>query len=200
MFDHEDLRLADFGQTRPFRRDPVTGVEELLTNHKDYSVKMGYVPPEFCSEHPFRATQHDLFACGVILYIMLVNEVPFTTANRAFDDTPYMRILRGEVMLLAREQCRRGDLGPGGRLQPCELCSTDPAALGGFVTCCSLNAESAAVITGLLQVAEHRLTMAQLLMMPWMQREPTEEDEEEEEPVGETDDGADCEQMGERDE
>lgn len=171
MLDVHDLRLADFGQTRPFPVDPATGHEAHLTNHREFAVKKSYISPEFVEGRPFRATQHDLFACGVILYFMFLQQPPFDLARRGSANSNYLRILQGRIIELAREHCTRG----GGNLPDsnslrCEQCS-DPNPEAGS---CVLTLESAAVITGLLQVAEHRLTIAQLRQMAWMINEPIE--------------------------
>lgn len=79
-----------------------------VLNSIRFGNKSYYLPPEFITKQPFYGTQFDLFACGVLLYIMLVGSPPFSLATLQ-PRGGYARIVnRGQLIQLAREQCTRG--------------------------------------------------------------------------------------------
>ena len=135
---------------------------------------------------PFLATQCDLFACGVILYTLLVGRRPFELASAA-TDAAYRAIADGRCVQLARSQCldRAASAGAGTSVSEaktgaetgsaCAQCSSDDEAAGS----CRVSREAAAVIQGLLAMPRDRLTLPQLMQMPYMTAQPPAEVEAE---------------------
>jgi hypothetical protein len=121
---------------------------------------------------PFLATQCDLFACGVILYTLLVGRRPFELASAA-TDAAYRAIAEGRCVQLARSQCLDRVASTSGAA--CAQCSSDDEAAGS----CRVSREAAAVIQGLLAMPRDRLTLPQLMQMPYMTAQPPAEVEAE---------------------
>jgi hypothetical protein len=113
---------------------------------------------------PFFATQCDLFACGVILYTLLVGRRPFELACAA-TDVAYRAIVDGRCVQLARAQCLDAD-GVA-----CAQCASDDEAAGS----CRVSREAADVIQRLLAMPRDRLTLPQLMQMPYMTAQPPAE-------------------------
>ena len=111
---------------------------------------------------PFFATQCDLFACGVILYTLLVGRRPFELACAA-TDAAYRAIVDGRCVQLARAQCLDA--------AACAQCASDDEAVGS----CRVSREAADVIQRLLAMPRDRLTLPQLMQMPYMTAQPPAE-------------------------
>lgn len=109
--------------------------------------------PELYLNTDFFGTLLDLFACGVILFIMLVGTPPFERVQLT-DEGVYLQILEQGVTGLARQMCPD---------RSCVVCR-DPNGTQS----CRVSPDADEVITGLLMPPARRLTMQSLRRCPWM--------------------------------
>ena len=75
-----NLILADFGYAAPVQGRDDGGM--LMT-------KLGtknYMAPEIILRKPYVGTQVDIFALGIVLFVMVMGRMPFTEANAEKDD------------------------------------------------------------------------------------------------------------------
>ena len=68
------LKITDFGSAIGSDNSPVT-----------YGVTIPYLAPEVYNRDPYSASKADLFAAGIILYIMVTGRPPFKTARSRVD-------------------------------------------------------------------------------------------------------------------
>lgn len=89
--------LADFGMMQVIPRDG-TGTEHRLRPRT--KGKCNYLPPEQSAFSPFFGTKADVFALGVVLFIMLFGTPPFDAAR--WTDPKYKAIREGKLHKLMR--------------------------------------------------------------------------------------------------
>jgi serine/threonine protein kinase len=66
-----DVKLVDFGFACPLEGRDGTGFSRSVIGTP------GYMAPEILDKQPYQGQVVDLFACGVILFIMLTQHPPF---------------------------------------------------------------------------------------------------------------------------
>ena len=86
LFDeHFNLKIADFGFAAPVAgRDGSHQLKTVLGT-------LGYMAPEIFQKLPYNGPQVDLFAAGIILFIMVAGHPPFNRAD-PFGDQFYNKI------------------------------------------------------------------------------------------------------------
>ena len=85
LMDNEyTLKIADFGFAAPLRGRDGSGT---LNTHLG---TVNYMAPEIHLKQPYDGAQIDLFAAAIILFIMVSEHPPFTTATPA---DPFYRCL-----------------------------------------------------------------------------------------------------------
>lgn len=140
-----DIKIVDFGFACPLEGRDGSGFNRSVIGTP------GYMAPEILDKTPYQGQVVDLFACGVILFIMLTQHPPFAMAN---SDDMYYKLLatqRSDLFWKAHSQRK-------------------PA---GFFT-----DEFKDLITCMLQLHPHqRLCMADIIGHPWMQGEVSEREE-----------------------
>lgn len=82
-----DLKVTDFGQAKEI---PTTG--ELPAARR--AGKMPYMAPEYHAGEACSATAVDLYACGVILFVLLCGATPFPIPASSFKGLDYLKQLR----------------------------------------------------------------------------------------------------------
>ena len=70
-----DVKIADFGFATPLEANTRHGMNTSRVG------TMGYMAPEILARSPYQGNMADLFALGVILFIMYVGHPPFNVAN-----------------------------------------------------------------------------------------------------------------------
>lgn len=88
---HFAIKIADFGFAAPIEGRDGTG--ELKTNLGT----MNYMAPEIHLKQPYQGEKVDLFAAAIVLFIMVAQHPPFTTAQPG---DPFYRCLaanRGDI-------------------------------------------------------------------------------------------------------
>eukprot|EP01015_Nassula_variabilis_P019918 TRINITY_DN3417_c0_g1_i5.p2 TRINITY_DN3417_c0_g1~~TRINITY_DN3417_c0_g1_i5.p2 ORF type:complete len:263 (-),score=69.55 TRINITY_DN3417_c0_g1_i5:16-804(-) len=73
--DKLDLKIADFGFATPLNGTEGQGQLRGVLGTKVY------MAPEINLRKPYNGTQTDLFACGVVLFMMVVGRMPFLQAS-----------------------------------------------------------------------------------------------------------------------
>jgi serine/threonine protein kinase len=132
-----DVKLVDFGFACPLEGRDGTGFSRSVIGTP------GYMAPEILDKQPYQGQVVDLFACGVILFIMLTQHPPFQMAN--CDDMYYKLLATNRSDLFWKAHSNR-----------------KPA---GF-----FSDEFKDLITCMLQLHPHqRLCMADVIGHPWMQ-------------------------------
>lgn len=89
--------LADFGMIQVIPRDASGAEHRLCPRTKG---KSHYVPPEQIAFGPFFGTKADVFALGVVLFVMLYGFPPFDAARMT--DLKYKAIREGQLLKLMR--------------------------------------------------------------------------------------------------
>jgi len=75
LFDQDfNLKIADFGFAKQF--DPTKGDEMTCRLGTGY-----YMAPEIRSSESYSGTKVDMFACGVLLFIMIFGNIPFKQSS-----------------------------------------------------------------------------------------------------------------------
>ena len=76
LFDSKfNLKIADFGFAAPLAgRDGSHSLQTILGT-------LGYMAPEFFKKLPYNGSSVDLFAAGIILFIMVAGHPPFNRAD-----------------------------------------------------------------------------------------------------------------------
>ena len=132
-----DIKIVDFGFACPLEGRDGSGFNRSVIGTP------GYMAPEILDKTPYQGQVVDLFACGVILFIMLTQHPPFAMAN---SDDMYYKLLatqRSDLFWKAHSQRK----------------------VAGFFT-----DEFKDLITCMLQLHPHqRLCMADIIGHPWMQ-------------------------------
>jgi len=140
-----DIKIVDFGFACPLEGRDGSGFNRSVIGTP------GYMAPEILEKTPYQGQVVDLFACGVILFIMLTQHPPFAMAN---SDDMYYKLLatqRSDLFWKAHSQRK-------------------PA---GF-----FSDEFKDLITCMLQLHPHqRLCMADIIGHPWMQGDISSRDE-----------------------
>jgi serine/threonine protein kinase len=85
LFDQSyNLKVADFGFAAPIQgRDGSGSLKTKLGTES-------YMAPEINLKKPYNGASVDLFACGIILFIMVTQHPPFT---KAIPDDPYYKLI-----------------------------------------------------------------------------------------------------------
>jgi len=134
-----DIKIVDFGFACPLEGRDGSGFNRSVIGTP------GYMAPEILDKHPYQGQVVDLFAVGVILFIMLTQHPPFSMANS--DDMYYKLLATQRSDLFWKAHSNR-------------------KAAGFF------SEEFKDLITCMLQVHPHqRLCMADIIGHPWMQGE-----------------------------
>jgi serine/threonine protein kinase len=140
-----DIKIVDFGFACPLEGRDGSGFNRSVIGTP------GYMAPEILDKTPYQGQVVDLFAVGVILFIMLTQHPPFAMAN---SDDMYYKLLatqRSDLFWKAHSQRK-------------------PA---GF-----FSDEFKDLITCMLQLHPHqRLCMADIIGHPWMQGEVSAREE-----------------------
>lgn len=88
LFDSEfNLKIADFGFATPIKGRKGKGLCETRLG------TINYMAPEVFAGNKYLGAPNDLFACAIILFIMITREFPFKNAHH--DDPEYKTILAG---------------------------------------------------------------------------------------------------------
>ena len=69
-----DVKIVDFGFATALKGADGQGV-------RDMNGTEGYMAPEVVSKQPYDGQSADLFACGVVLFMMLTGEPPFSSTD-----------------------------------------------------------------------------------------------------------------------
>lgn len=77
-----NLKLGDFGLATIFRRK---GSDKRLSYEKCGSPP--YMAPEIIGDDGYDATMSDIWACGIVLFVLLSGEIPWQEPNYGFDET-----------------------------------------------------------------------------------------------------------------
>lgn len=109
MFDSEGrLKLLDFGFSKIFNR------EELCTS---YCGSPDYASPELWLREPYIGPEVDIWALGVILYIMVTSYVPFSSPSHAsqikysYPSSPILsHNLKQLISKIFKKKCERVDI------------------------------------------------------------------------------------------
>lgn len=73
LFDQSyTLKLVDFGFARRFKKG------DLL---KTFCGSYAYASPEILKQRPYKPQPVDLWACGVVLYVMIFGKLPFRSSR-----------------------------------------------------------------------------------------------------------------------
>lgn len=73
LFDQSyTLKLVDFGFSRRFKKG------DLL---KTFCGSYAYASPEILKQRPYKPQPVDLWACGVVLYVMIFGKLPFRSSR-----------------------------------------------------------------------------------------------------------------------
>jgi serine/threonine protein kinase len=140
-----DIKIVDFGFACPLEGRDGSGFNRSVIGTP------GYMAPEILEKQPYQGQVVDLFACGVILFIMLTQHPPFQMAN--CDDMYYKLLATNRSDLFWKAHSNR-------------------KAAGFF------SDEFKDLITCMLQLHPHqRLCMADIIGHPWMQGEFASEEE-----------------------
>lgn len=135
---HFNLKIADFGFAAPVAGRDGTGFSKTKLGTESY------MAPEIHARQPYIGTSVDLFACAIILFIMITQHPPFT---RAEPNDPFYRLLcanRADLFWKAHSKNKPGNL---------EFFSQEFRDL----------------ITSMLQFnPAHRLSMAEVKAHPWL--------------------------------
>jgi serine/threonine protein kinase len=136
LFDeHFDLKLADFGFAAPARGRDGSGYLHTTLG------TLGYQAPELINGHRYSGISTDLFACGVVLFILISGHPPFAKASKR---DSYYRLFRTN----------------NGRFWSLHSCNK-PQDL--------YNSEMQELINGMLAYKpSHRFTLQQVLASPWI--------------------------------
>ena len=136
LFDQEwNIKLADFGFATLSSGREGSGMCQTNLGTP------GYKAPEIYTGSPYSGTDADLFACGVILFIMLNHNPPFTEAD---PKNPYYRRLYGNPASFWKAAAQQ---------KPADYFSLD------FMD----------IVNNMLALEPHnRLTMEQVYAHPWM--------------------------------
>ena len=76
-----DIKIVDFGFACPLEGRDGTGTNRTRVG------TLGYMAPEIMAKKPYQGQDADLFALGVILFILYSGHPPFTLANE--EDSHY---------------------------------------------------------------------------------------------------------------
>merc|ERR1712038_638942 len=132
-----DIKIVDFGFACPLEGRDGSGFNRSVIGTP------GYMAPEILDKTPYQGQVVDLFACGVILFIMLTQHPPFATAS---SDDMYYKLLatqRSDLFWKAHSNRKAADF---------------------------FSEEFKDLITCMLQLHPHqRLCMADVIGHPWMQ-------------------------------
>jgi serine/threonine protein kinase len=140
-----DIKIVDFGFACPLEGRDGSGFNRSVIGTP------GYMAPEILEKQPYQGQVVDLFACGVILFIMLTQHPPFQMAN--CDDMYYKLLATNRSDLFWKAHSNR-------------------KAAGFF------SDEFKDLITCMLQLHPHqRLCMADIIGHPWMQGDFASEEE-----------------------
>lgn len=135
---HFNLKIADFGFAAPISGRDGTGFCRTKLGTESY------MAPEIHARRPYIGTSVDLFACAIILFIMVTQHPPFT---RAEPNDPFYRLLcanRADLFWKAHSKNK-------------------PNGLEFF------SEEFRNLITAMLQFdPAHRPTMAEIKAHPWV--------------------------------
>ena len=139
LFDqHFNLKIADFGFAAPVAGRDGSGFCKTKLGTESY------MAPEIHARRPYIGTSVDLFACAIILFIMITQHPPF---SRAEPNDPFYRLLcanRADLFWKAHSKNK-------------------PSGLEFF------SEEFRNLITSMLQFdPAHRLTMADVKAHPWL--------------------------------
>ena len=134
-----NLKIADFGFAAPIAGRDNSGYCRTKLGTESY---MG---PEIHARRPYIGTSVDLFACAIILFIMVTQHPPFT---RAEPNDPFYRLLcanRADLFWKAHSKNKPGNLD-------------------------FFSEEFRNLVTSMLQFdPAHRMTMAEVKAHPWLQ-------------------------------
>lgn len=136
-----NLKIADFGFSIPLAGQNGNG------KLHSYKGTLGYMPPEQLAKKAYSGKQADLFALGIVLFMMLTQCQPFEQAKV---NDKYYRLIAGN--------------------KPQYFWKT-------FSRVTELSEELKDLITGMLQLnPDARFTLDEILAHPWVQGEtPTDE-------------------------
>ncbi|CAD5121984.1 unnamed protein product [Dimorphilus gyrociliatus] len=106
-----DIKLADFG----FARAQIWTEDGRPVLSETYCGSYAYVPPEILMCKPYHPTQSDIWALGVILYVMMYGTLPFNDATYQTllsealrgPNFPHTRAVREEVKSLIVSICQK---------------------------------------------------------------------------------------------
>lgn len=94
-----NIKIVDFGFVKPIESEENEGWM------RSYIGTLGFMAPEILSKKPYQGTQVDLFALGVILFIIYAGHPPFEVAKE--NDFHYKLIVNNQVSAFWEEHSRR---------------------------------------------------------------------------------------------
>lgn len=104
--DEFNLKIADFGFAAPI--EGRTGTGELLTKLGTES----YMAPEIHQKLPYQGQTVDLFATGIILFIMISGHPPFTQAMPNDRFYKFISGNRADVFWRSHTRNKKGGFSP----------------------------------------------------------------------------------------